>query len=344
MPTYDDLFNLVRGSEPHPPIPAIWNYAPCHFGAIGGEPDVYRFYFDVDYKLANQLKLAELIPDAFLLPGFFADLGVVVEASAFGGEMLWLPDTAPHIHASVTEFSQIDRLRKPKAGLSGLMPLQLTQYRLINERLAQKGLPPNRYIHIMGPAEVAGLILGYDKFFMGLYQDPKRVVNLMEIVTELLIGWLKLQSEAVGGARVLCVADHATSQINPEHLEKLVLPFEKAVFSEFPEPIKIYHNEGRHSKRHMELMLQAGAEVWHCGSDMHDINELYDNVGDEIVLFGGLNPHGNMLNGTPEDVRAETRYVKKAARGHRILLSTGTGTTPNVNLANQRAMVDEALR
>ena len=35
--------------------------------------------------------------------------------------------------------------------------------------------------------------------------------------------------------------------------------------------------------------------------------------------------------------------MKKAAEGHRILLSTGTGTTPNVNLANQRAMVEEAL-
>ena len=344
MPTYDDLFNLVRGSEPHPPIPAIWNYAPCHFGAIGGEPDVHRFYFDADYKLANQIRLKEAIPDALILPGFYADLGVVVDASAFGGELLWLENTAPHIHASVNELKEIDHIRMPKAGLSGLMPLQLTQYRLINEKLVQKGMEPNRYIHVMGPAECAGLILGYDKFFMGIYQDYKRIKTLIEMVTELLIDWLKLQDQAVGGARVMCVADHATSQINPQHLEELVLPYEKAVFAEFPEMIRIYHNEGFHSARHIELMLEAGADVWHCGSDVHDIRYLYEKVGDDIVLFGGLNPHGNMLNGTPEDVRAETQYVKKAAEGHRLLLSTGTGTTPNVNLINQRTMVEEALK
>ena len=298
MPTYDDLFALVRGAKPHPPIPAIWNYAPCHFGAVGGEPDVHRFYFDVDCKLANQLKLAHLIPEALILPGCYPDLGVVVEASAFGGELLWLEDTAPHIHASVAEYSQIDHLRMPKPGLSGLMPLQITQYKLINEKLKEKGLPLNRYIHTMGPAEVAGLILGYDKFFTGIYKDFKRVKTLMEMATELIIAWLKLQDQAVGGARVMCVADHATSQINPDHLEELVLPYEKAVFGEFPDLIRIYHNEGFHSERHIDLMLQAGADLWHCGSDVHDINYIYKKVGDKIVPFGGLNPHGKMLTGT----------------------------------------------
>jgi hypothetical protein len=43
----------------------------------------------------------------------------------------------------------------------------------------------------------------------------------------------------------------------------------KAVFSAFPEPIKIYHNEGFHNDRHIELMLKSGAEVWHFGSDVH---------------------------------------------------------------------------
>jgi uroporphyrinogen decarboxylase len=343
MPNYEDLISLVRGPAPPKPIPAIWNYAPCHFGAIGGESDIHRFYFDVDYKLANQLKLAELIPDAFLLPGFFADLGVVVDASAFGGELLWLEGTAPHIHASINDLKQIDKIRPPKPGLSGLMPLQLTQYRMINQRLQKMGLPPNRYIHIMGPAEVAGLILGYDKFFMGIHQDYNRIKALMEIVTDVLIQWLELQSQAVGGAKVLCVADHACSQISPQHLEELVLPFEQAIFNAFPEPIKIYHNEGFHNDRHIGLMLKSGAEVWHFGSDVHRIAGLYEKIGDDVVLFGGLNPHGNMLNGGPDDVRAETKAVKKAAKGRRLLLSTGTGTTPEVGLINQKAMVQEAL-
>ena len=36
-----------------------------------------------------------------------------------------------------------------------------------------------------------------------------------------------------------------------------------------------------------------------------------------------------------------TRQVLAEARGHRLLLSSGTGTTPDTSLANLRAMVDE---
>jgi len=342
LPDFEDLISLVRGPVPDRPLPAIWNYAPCHFGALGGVEDILRFYFDLDFKLDLQLRLQELLPQALLLPGLYADLGVVVEASAFGGEILWLPPGAPYIHPALSGLREVDRLRAPKPGRSGLMPLQLTQTAMINERLAAQGRGPNRYIHTMGPAEVAGLLLGYDKFFLGIYQDPARLKTLLEMVTELIIAWLRLQSEAVGGALVLCVADHVLSQVHPDHLEELLLPFERAVFSEFPEPVKIYHNEGRHTEGHIRLILTAGAEVWHFGSDVHRIGRLYDQVGDQIVLFGGLNPHGTMLTGTPEEVRQETRAVKEAARGRRLVLSTGTGTTPEVGLANQRAMVREA--
>jgi uroporphyrinogen-III decarboxylase len=50
-----------------------------------------------------------------------------------------------------------------------------------------------------------------------------------------------------------------------------------------------------------------------------------------------------MRNGTPEEVRAETLEVLKAAKGRRLLLSTGTGTTPETTLENARAMIETAV-
>ena len=40
----------------------------------------------------------------------------------------------------------------------------------------------------MGPAEVCGLLLGYQNYYLGLLDDPKRIQNLMEMVTGLIIG------------------------------------------------------------------------------------------------------------------------------------------------------------
>jgi len=89
--------------------------------------------------------------------------------------------------------------------------------------------------------------------------------------------------------------------------------------------------------------LDFGADIWHFGSDVHPIQDLYAKTKDRIIPFGGLNPHGVMRHGSPEQVRAETREVLRAARGHKLLLSTGTGTTPEVTLENQRAMVEAAI-
>ena len=114
-------------------------------------------------------------------------------------------------------------------------------------------------------------------------------------------------------------------------------------YSEFPAPVKIYHNEGFHSDRHIDGILQFGADIWHLGSDVHALSDVYDKIGDAMVPFGGINPHGPMRHGTPEEVKSETQAVLAAAGGRKLLLSTGTGTSPEVTLANMRAMIETAM-
>jgi uroporphyrinogen decarboxylase len=343
MPDYQDLIDLVRGPVPEKPLPAIWDFCPCHAGAVGGLPDLIRYYFDVDEKVRAQLRLKEVIPEALILPGVFPDLGVIVEVSAFGGQMLWFDNGAPYISPSLGELKEIDTLKTPKPGKAGLTPVVLTQREMMRQRLKERGLELERFAMSMGPAEISGLLLGYEKYYLGLHDDPKHLHALMEMVTGFVIEWVRLQDTTIGGADVLVIADHVCHQVRPEHLNEFIFPYINAAFSTFPEAIKIYHNEGFHSDEHIETVLRFGADIWHFGSDVHDLSDLYSRVGDKVVLFGGVDPHGVMRHGTPEEVRVETRAVKEAANGRRLLLSTGTGTTPDATLTNQRAMVEEAL-
>jgi len=340
VPDYQDFYKLVRGSGPVRPLPGFWAFAPCHAGVVGGIPDLPRYYFDVDEKIRLQLKLKELLPQTLVLPGVFPDFGVVAEVSAFGGQLVWLANGAPFVHPCLSGTPAIDSLRLPEPGRTGLTTPLLIQQRLMKEKLEARGLELEKWALTMGPAEVAGLLLGYDKFYIGFYQDYRRIKLLIEMATEFIIAWLKRQGEIFGGAEVIMVADHVCNQVSPEHLEELILPSLRAIFQEFSGPITIYHNEGFHSDRHLELILDFGADVWHFGSDVHDLKELYARIGDRIVLFGGVNPHGAIRHGSPQEVRAETLAALEAARGRRILLSTGTGTTPEASLENVRAMVE----
>ena len=340
MATYQDLIALVRGSCPPRPIPAIWDFFPCHAAAVGGVPDFMRYYFDVDEKLAIQLRLKELLPEALVLPGVFADLGVVVEVSAFGGRIQWAEDGAPFVGAVIGDPRDIDRLQRPTPGRDGLMPLQLVQREAMRRKVKERGLEMERWAMCMGPAEVSGLLMGYERFYLTMYDDPARLHRLLGLVTEFLVDWLRVQDKAMGGAEVVCVADHQCSQVTPSQLREFIFPYMQAIYAEFAGPVCVYHNEGRHSDEHIDMVLDFGADVWHFGSDVHALPDLYAKVGDRIVLFGGLNPHGVIRSGTPDDVRRATREALDAAAGRRVLLSTGTGTTSDTTLANQRAMVE----
>jgi uroporphyrinogen decarboxylase len=343
MRTYEDVKAMVRGPIPDKPLPVVYDFAPCFDAMVGGIPNLVSYYFDTDEKIRLQTKLKELFPEALVLPGVFPDFGVVAEVSAFGGQMLWSAGNAPYNHPCLRDLKDVDTLKIPEPGTTGLTAPMLAQKKLMRKKMADRGLELERWTLTMGPAEIAGLLLGYDKFYMGLYDDPKRLGKLMEMAAEFVIGWIRAQGEVTGGNDLIMVADHVCSQVQPAHLREFIQPLMKAIFSEFPEAIRIYHNEGRHSDEHIQLILGFGAEVWHFGSDVHEIGALYDKIGDAIVPWGGLNPHGAIRIGTPDQVQAEARTVVEKAKGRRLLLSTGTGTTPDAPLANVRAMVETAI-
>ncbi|MBT3378565.1 MAG: hypothetical protein HN742_24835 [Lentisphaerae bacterium] len=343
MPNYSDIIDLVRTPQRPRVLPAIWDFFPCHAAAVGGVPNFTRYYFDVDEKLRIQRTFKSLIPEAVILPGVFPDLGVVVTASAFGGSIRWFDQGAPFIGETIRSPEDIDSLSLPEPGLAGLTPLWLVQRDILRRKLEAQGIELERWAMSMGPAEIAGLLMGYDKLYYAFYDEPERLARLMDLVTDFIIAWLEVQSEAMDGAHLLCIADHMFSQVPPELSRQFTLPCLQRIFTAFPNALKLYHNEGHHADEHVSMVLDFGADIWHFGSDVHQLDELLPRLDNRVVLFGGLNPHGVMRHGTPDDVRKATSKALEVACGHRMLFSTGTGTTPEATLANQRAMVETVL-
>lgn len=292
MADFKDLRQWIDDSRPSKPLPAIWNFMPSPASAVGGVLDFLQYYFDVEEKLRLQLRLKELLPEALIIPGIFPDLGVVIEASAFGGQISWFQKGAPYIAPSIHNIRDIDLLKAPKAGSAGLMPLVLVQREVMRRKLEEKDRNIEQWAFSMGPSEISGLLLGYENLYLLMYDDPQRLRRLMELVTDLVLGWLRRQEESYGEIEVMAIADHVMHQVSPQHAGEIIYPCLKAIFDIFPKAIHIYHNEGFHSDEHIEMVLGLGADVWHFGSDVHDPADLYPKIGDKIVLFGGLNPHG----------------------------------------------------
>jgi uroporphyrinogen decarboxylase len=339
MKNLQDLVSLVKSPVARKPLSAIWDYAPCHASLVDGIPDMRRYYFDTDLKLSLQLLLQERFPQALVLPGAWPDLGVVVEASAFGGRVTWFADGASYISPSAASVDFVDSLRVPKPGEDGLTALYMVQLKQMAEKLRSRDRRLEGLVMSMGPAEIAGLILRYDTLYTTIYDDPRRLSLLMEIITGFIIRWLHVQEQVVGPADLVIIADHVPHQVQPAQVQDFILPCMKAIYDEFPRSIKLYHNEGFHSPDHIRLIQDFGFDIWHLGSDCYTLDYIFSVVDKSIVPFGGLNPHGALRSGSVDEVRAETRRCLQAASGRRLLLSSGTGTTPDVIPANVEAMI-----
>jgi uroporphyrinogen decarboxylase len=210
--------------------------------------------------------------------------------------------------------------------------------------LKEKGEEMETWILSMGPAELAGLLVGYDKFFEGFYLDPARLKQLLNICTDFIIQWIKLQEESYGGGDLITIADHTLSQVSPQFMEEFMVPCFKAITSEFPASVKMYHNEGLHRDDHIKLVPELGCDIWHYGTQEYDLPELLNKLSPKVVLYGGIGPNGAMRNGSPEEVRAEVREALAHIKGHRFIFGHGTGTTPETCYENHRTMVEETVQ
>jgi len=187
-------------------ILAFWNlediekipttvWAPGFFsfskGLLCSPGDYYR---DKELNLQVQVEAIhshlENLQDAYL-PHIDSYIGTPVIASAFGGEVTYFHDKDPWLAQPIIhEYKDIDRIKKPDPKESGLMK-KIFEWVDYWKLQTQENIPVSM-TDIQGPLSVAIDLMGADRFFMGLIDDPKRIKILLEIITEVTIDFLHL--------------------------------------------------------------------------------------------------------------------------------------------------------
>ena len=341
---FSDITDVVRSDKPLVVGPLLVGFFPNFAGGVKEEIDARQYYSDPECKFHIQYQLRKNFPEATFWPGTFHDFGAITEATAFGGRIRWSEDNGPFVYPAIESLASVDDLTTPEPGTTGLTTIALVHREKMRRLLKEKGEEMELSILTMGPGDLAGQVVGYDKFYEGFYEDPARLKQLLEICTDFIIRWIRTQAGAYGGADVITLADHTLSQISPESTKEFIMPYFTAVTSEFPASVKIYHNEGRHSDEHIALAAELGCDIWHYGTQEYNLPDLLAKLTPDVVLFGGIGPNGAMRNDGPEEVRAEVREAFSHTKGHRFIFGHGTGATHDTTFENHRAMVEETVR
>ena len=118
-------------------------------------------------------------------------MGTPVSASSFDAKVRFFKDKDPWIiDRAIKSIKEIDKLKKPDTKKSGLTKiiLDFIDYWKIetNDKI------PISIPDIQSPVSVGIDLMGAEKFYLGLLDDPNRIHKLLEIITEVIIDFLKI--------------------------------------------------------------------------------------------------------------------------------------------------------
>jgi uroporphyrinogen-III decarboxylase len=177
-----------------------------------------------------------------------------------------------------------------------------------------------------------------------IVEKPEWAHKLIDLSTNLIIDWLKAQTEIMGETvEGIFILDDIVGFINEEHYKEFAHPYLKRICDAFPKDwVKIYHNDADINAC-LDYLPDCGFNVLNWGKQT-DIGEVKNRVGNKMCLMGNVNPLEIGVRGTPEEVYDATIEVLEKSGGEGIILSVGGGTSPGMPAENivsmQKALAD----
>lgn len=247
-------------------LPLVIN-TPCYFG-FGNRPMPPRYWNDPAVMVRHQEEgfarhLAAVDDDT--VPYFMPWFGTGVLASAFGcpvKEATGRGDDPGVCGPAVASVGELAKLKAPDPERDGLMPrvLQFIEYAREHSDL------PVGLTDMNSPLSTAAQICGYDKLFTWMYDEPRAVHELLDLVTTSFIEWTRLQKARAGDALDssnglqgvwspkgvgVWVSDDDLVSIGPDLYEEFVVPINSRIFEAF-----------------------GGGHLHFCGNGLHQVPNL----------------------------------------------------------------------
>ncbi len=200
-----------------------------------------------------------------------------------------------------------------------------------------------QWTHALGPSDIAGLSMGYDRFLIGLYRYPDSIHKLMKVAAETTVVWIEAQRDVIGSDLLTFISGDTDNFLNPVQFKTFSYPSISSVCKKLRKKgnVVLYHNDGD-TTHLLDDLSEVGANMFNYGQGMKTA-VVKEKVGRKMGLVGGLNSIGAMLNGKAEDVKVEARNaILEGAVDGGFVLSNEGGMASHTPWENIVAMIETA--
>ena len=271
-----------------------------------------------------QAKGMKMVADRVPTGASVSLMDLSVEAECFGSQIRFSDDEVPTVVGSVvSSLEEVEALSVPAvgAGRTGIYIEAIQKaVDLIQDRPVFAG--------VIGPFSLAGRLMDVSEAMIYCYEEPEMVAALLDKVTDFLIAYCKAYKEV--GANGVVMAEPLAGLLSPALAEEFSAPYVKRVVDAVQDDnfSVVYHNCGNAAIQMIDSILGTGAAMYHFGNAI-SMKEMLQHIPAGTIAMGNVDPAGQLRNGTPESVRAETLRIMGECCDHpNFVISSGCDIPP----------------
>lgn len=297
----------------------------------------------LDYFTSEQLwfdaniKAIKRFPDIMFLPGFWSEFGMCTEPSAFGAKSTWYGDGLPFADKIVRDIQGISNISKPDPKTDGLLPFVLNRLKHYQSKIEREG-HAIRFAVARGPLNIVSFLMGTTEFLMAIRTDPNEIKMLLDMVTDFIIDWLKLQIETFPSTDGIFILDDIVGFMGDEDFRQSALPYLRRIYQSLDVSVKFFHNDapGLVCAPYLE---EIGINLFNFSFE-HGLDQMKKLTNNKVTLLGNIPPRDVLGAGTPEDVRNSVKAALDSVEDKsRIIMSCGGGMPQDVSTENIEAFL-----
>ena len=198
--------------------------------------------------------------------------------------------------------------------------------------------------------ERATFMRGMENLLLDLVENPEFVHNLLEGIADYILAGMKIIFSRFEFDGIALSDDYGTQKgmlIAPDCWSEFVRPRVQDVFSFAREHDKtVFHHSCGNVYPIIGELIDIGLDILHpIQPEAMDILQLKREFGDRLSFCGGIPTQHLLPHGTPEEVRAEVRRLKRTmGKGGGYILEPGITLQADVPLENLIALTEEARK
>lgn len=332
---WEDLKKIVRGEVLNPlPVGFVIDspWLPNWYGI-----DIID-YLSNDEHWFNANKMAiETFPDIMFLPGFWSEVGMCSEPSAFGARTSFPRNEFPHVHRSIESVEDISRLIKPNPETDGFAPFLLNRLVLNQSKIRDMG-HDIRFSVSRGPLNIASYLMGTTEFLTSMMLNPDETHKLLGVITDYLVDWHDLQRATFSSIEGMFILDDIIGFVGELEFSEFVYPYLEQIFAA-DVSVKFLHNDAQCGIS-LKYLPKLGVNLFNMGYDV-PLSELKEKTDNQVVMLGNIPPRDVLAIGSKEEIVAATSKMMDDLNDHsRVIFSCGGGMPPDVSTENIRTFCD----